>query len=182
VLPSSEPDKICTIWGMTVNLFDTMSLFCSFLIGFKPKYHITHDRSLNLRPASLPNPEAGKRVLYKEYLCRMRITGKTNLNLDMVNLAGYPLSKKLYGQLVKYLQEVIPAMDQVLKDLMLELADANQQAGKEGMVGVEGEEEVKAIMGRVYKVRPFRVGTVGMRELNPSGELPFCLLYLFLCS
>jgi DNA replication licensing factor MCM4 len=155
-----------------------MSLFRSFLTGFKPKYRIAHDRSQNIRPISLPNPEAGERVLYEEYMRRMRITGETNLNLDMINLAAYPLSKKLFGQLVKYPQEVIPAMDQVLKDMMLEVADADQQAGREGMRGAEGEEEVKAIMGNIYKVRPFGIKPVGMRELNPSGHhFPFDFAY-----
>jgi hypothetical protein len=81
---------------------------------------------------------------------------------------------------VKYPQEVIPAMDQVLKDLMLELADADQQAGREGMIGAEGEEEIKAIMAKVYKVRPFGIKTVGMRELNPSGACYFHSLPLFI--
>src|ERR1700722_13125506 len=166
---TSEPDEIRAIWGTTVNISETMSLFRSFLLGFKPKYRIAYDRSLNLRPPTLPNPETGERVLYEEYMRRMRITGETNLNLDMVNLAAYPPSKKLFGQLIKYPQEVIPAMDQVLKDMVLELADADQQENREGMRGVEGEEEIKAIMAKIYKVRPFGNKTVGMRELNPSG-------------
>jgi DNA replicative helicase MCM subunit Mcm2 (Cdc46/Mcm family) len=63
---------------------------------------------------------------------QIRITGETNLNLDMVNLAAFPPSKKLFRQLVKYPQDVIPAIDQVLKDLMLDVADADQRAGREG--------------------------------------------------
>jgi DNA replication licensing factor MCM4 len=169
MVQSSEPDEIRAIWGTTVNLAETMALFRSFLTGFKPKYRVAHDRALNLRPTVLPTPEAGERLLYEEYLRRMRITGETNLNLDAVNMAAYPPSKKLFGQLIKYPQEVIPAMDQVLKDLMLELADADQRAEKEGMQGLEGEEEIKAIVGRVYKVRAFGIKTIGMRELNPSG-------------
>jgi DNA replication licensing factor MCM4 len=98
IVPSSEPDEIRAIWGTSVNLSETMTLFRGFLLGFKPKYRVQYDRSLNLRPMSLPNPEAGERVLDEEYLRRMRITGETNLNLDMVNLTAYPLAKKLYGQ------------------------------------------------------------------------------------
>lgn len=63
----------------------------------------------------------------------------------------------------------MPAMDQVLKDLMLEIADMDQQAGMEGMRGEEGDEEIAEIMGRVYKVRPFGLKSVNMRELNPTG-------------
>ena len=99
----------------------------------------------------------------------MRQTGKTNLNLDVVNLLAYPPSKKLHSQLLKYPQEVIPAMDQVLKDMMLDIADMDHQADLEGMQGAEGEEEIGEIMGKVYKVRPFGLPAVNMRSLNPSG-------------
>ncbi|KAG6846411.1 hypothetical protein C0991_003489, partial [Blastosporella zonata] len=67
----------------------------------------------------------------------MRQMGDTN---DMVNLLAYPPSKKLY----KYPQEVVPAMDQVLKDLMLELAEQDQQTGMEGMK--DGEAEIADII------------------------------------
>jgi len=60
-------------------------------------------------------------------------------------------------------------MDQVLKDLMLEIADLDQQEGREGMQGAEGDAEIAEIMGKVYKVRPFGLPAVNMRDLNPSG-------------
>ena len=60
-------------------------------------------------------------------------------------------------------------MDQVLKDLMLEVAEQDQQAGMDGMQGDQGEEEVADIMGKVYKIRPFGIAAVNMRDLNPSG-------------
>ena len=115
------------------------------------------------------SPAEGEVILYETYFRRMRQTGKTNLNLDVVNLLAYPPSKKLHGQLLKYPQEVIPAMDQVLKDMMLDIADMDHQAGLEGMQGAEGEEEIGEIMGKVYKVRPFGLPAVNMRSLNPSG-------------
>ena len=101
----------------------------------------------------------------------MRQTGQTNLNLDMVNLLSYPPCKKLFGQLQKYPQEVIPTMDQILKDLMLEIADEDQQAAAEGMEGEQCDEEIADIMGKVYKVQPFGLKSVNTRELNPSGKL-----------
>lgn len=60
-------------------------------------------------------------------------------------------------------------MDQVLKDIMLELAEEDQMAGMEGMEGQEGELEIAEIMGKVYKVRPLGLTSSNMRELNPSG-------------
>jgi DNA replication licensing factor MCM4 len=147
-----------------------MKLFRDFLRGFKPKYRIAHDRALRLRTRALSSPEEGEVLLYENYLRQMRQSGETNLNLDMVNLLAYLPCKKLYSQLTKYPQEVVPAMDQVLKDLMLETADMDQQAGMQGMQGAEGDGEIADIMGKIYKVRPFGMNAVNMRELNPTGE------------
>ena len=110
-----------------------MKLFRDFLKGFKPKYRVSHDRELGLKTRAFTSPAEGEVILYETYFRRMRQTGKTNLNLDVVNLLAYPPSKKLHSQLLKYPQEVIPAMDQVLKDMMLEIADMDHQAGLEGM-------------------------------------------------
>lgn len=149
-----------------------MKLFRDFLRGFKPKYRAIHDRQENLRTRTFATPEESEVVLYETYMRRIRQTGETNLNLDMVNLLSYPPCKKLFAQLQKYPQEVVPAMDQVLKDLMLELADEDQQAGMEDMEGDQGDEEIADIMGKVYKVRPFGLTAVNMRDLNPTGMLP----------
>lgn len=183
-MPSEEPDEIRAIWGTTVNLADTMKTFRDFLKGFKPKYRIAYNWENGMRTKASLAPAEVEVVLYETYMRRMRQTGETNLNLDMVNLLAYPPSRKLHGQLVKYPQEVVPAMDQVLKDLMLETAEDDQQAGVEGMAGDEGEEEIAEIMGRVYKVRPFGLPSVNMRELNPSGTiyLPLCCFLLTLVT
>ena len=164
-----EPDEIRAIWGTTVNLADTMKAFREFVKGFKPKYRIAHDRSLGLPTKAAASPATVEVLLYENYLRRMRLTGEANLNLDCENLRSFPPSRKLYGQLVKYPQEVIPAMDQVLKDIMLELAEEDQAEGVEGMAGQEGEEEIAEIMSKVYKVRPFGLPAVNMRSLNPQG-------------
>ena len=174
---SDEPAEIRAIWGTTVNLAETMKSFREFMLGFKPKYRVSYDRNRGVRTRTLATPEEGEVLLYETYLRRMRQTGSTNLNLDMNNLAAYPPSKKLYTQLIKYPQEVVPAMDQVLKDLMLEIAEGDQQAGMEGMAGEEGEEEIADIMGKVYKIRPFGLPSVNMRELNPTGSCSSVYVY-----
>ncbi|EMD31706.1 hypothetical protein CERSUDRAFT_88861 [Gelatoporia subvermispora B] len=169
-VPSDEPDEIRAIWGTTVNLGETMKTFREFLRGFKTKYRVAYDRERGVRTRALATPQEGEVLLYETHLRRMRQTGETNLNLDMLNLAAYPPSRKLHSQLVKYPQEVVPAMDQVLKDLMLEIAEEDQQAGMEGMRGPQGEEEIAEIMGKVYKIRSFGMSAVNMRDLNPTGE------------
>ncbi|KAL0946225.1 hypothetical protein HGRIS_012484 [Hohenbuehelia grisea] len=166
--PSDEPDEIRAIWGTTVNLSETMKLFRDFLRGFKPKYRLAYDREQNIPTRVHATPDEGEVLLYETYLRQLRQTGETNLNLDMLNLLAYPPTKKLFSQLTKYPQEVIPSMDQVLKDLMLEVADEDQQAGLPGMVGEQGDVEISHIMGEVYKIRPFGLKTVNMRELNPG--------------
>ena len=153
-----------------------MRLFRDFLRGFKPKYRIAYDRSQGIFNRKLNTPEEGEHLLYETYLRRMRQTGQTNLNVDMINVLSYPPSKKLHSQLIKYPQEVIPAMDQVLKDVMIEIAEEDSQAGVEGMQGAEGEEELAEIMSKIYKVRPFGETPINMRELNPGGDQVFSFL------
>lgn len=148
-----------------------MKAFRDFLKGFKPKYRAAYDRENGLKTRPFTTPDEGEAILYENYFRRMRQTGETNLNLDIVNLLAYPPAKKLHTQLLKYPQEVIPAMDQVLKDLMLDVAEQDQLAGMEGMLGKEGEEEISEILGRIYKVRPFGLPSINMRDLNPSGTL-----------
>ena len=84
----------------------------------------------------------------------MRQTGQTNLNLDMVNLLSYPPCKKLFGQLQKYPQEVIPTMDQILKDLVLEIADEDQQAAAEGMEGSSATKKLLISWAKYTKCDP----------------------------
>ncbi|KAJ6516151.1 cell division control protein 54 [Mycena sanguinolenta] len=165
---SDEPDEIRAIWGTTVNLANTMKLFRDFLKGFKPKYRTTYNQSQNIPTKPFSNPRDEQVVLYETYLRQMRQTGETNLNLDIINLLAYTPSKKLHAQLVKYPQEVIPVMDQALKDLMLEVAEMDQRAEMEGMQGAHGDEEIAEIMNKIYKVRPFGLPSVNMRELNPT--------------
>ncbi|KAJ7594273.1 MCM-domain-containing protein [Mycena floridula] len=164
---SEEPDEIRAIWGTTINLADTMQHFKDFLKGFKPKYRTAYNRDLGL-PTKTYSPEESEMTLYEAYMRRMRTTGETNLNLDIVNFLAYPPAKKLHTQLVKYPQEVIPVLDQSLKDMMLETADIDQRNGMEDMAGPEGDAEIADIMNKVYKVRPFGLPAVNMRELNPT--------------
>jgi DNA replication licensing factor MCM4 len=164
----AEPDEMRAIWGTNVSLGETMKLFHEFIRGFKAKYRAAYDKEHGMR--SSVGTEQGEVVLYEVYLRRMRQTGETDLNLDIQNLKAYPPTIKLFEQARKYPQEVIPAFDQVLKDLMLELAEEDVEAGMPGMQGVDGEAEIAEISGKVYKVRPYGLASVNMRELNPQGE------------
>ena len=180
------------IWGTTISLQESMNDFRNFLRGFKPKYRAIYNTNLaqtriesgGIAPASMPLYDGlpvhkAEDVLYERYLKQLRETGQTNLNLDAVNLLAYPPTKRLYHQLVNYPQEVIPIMDQVLRDVMIETAEEELEVAQnrfaEGAMAELNlrvlEEEVREVEGRVFKVRPYGgERTVNMRDLNPGGE------------
>jgi len=53
--------------------------------------------------------------------------GVHGLNIDARNLKAYPATLKLWHQLQAYPQEIIPLMDQAVKDVMVELATKEMQ-------------------------------------------------------
>ncbi|KAJ3753772.1 cell division control protein 54 [Lentinula raphanica] len=167
-LPEDEPDEIRAIWGTTVNIADSIRLFTDFLKNFKVKYRVAYNRENGLPSRAQTSPQEGEVLLYEGYLRRMRQTGETNLNLDIKNLLAYPPTKKLHTQIIKYPQEAIPTFDQALKDVMIDLAEQDQLKEMEGMQGAAGDAEISDILSKVYKVRPFGVPAINMRELNPS--------------
>lgn len=180
-VPSDDDDdsgEIKAIWGTNVSIEESMKVFRDFIRGFKVKYRVSYDRERGRRTRVLSSPEEGEVLLYEQYLRRMRQTDQCTLNLDMDNLAAWPPTKKLQVLLQKYPQEIIPIMDSVVKDEMVEIAEEDQRTGMEGMRGRQGEEEIATIHSRVYTVRPFGVPPVNMRDLNPSGES----LYGVICT
>lgn len=167
---SEAEDLTRVIWGTNVSLSESMTSFTNFMRDFKLKYRVSWDRDRGISVPTLSSPGEGEQLLYENYLRTMRVTGHTNLNLDMMNLQAFPPTKKLYTQLIKYPQEIIPVMDQVLKDLMIAVAEEDQQNGVEEMQGDEGENEINEIMSKVYKIRPWGGDPCNMRDLNPTGD------------
>ncbi|PWZ00613.1 putative replication licensing factor MCM4 [Testicularia cyperi] len=158
------------IWGTNVSIGETMQMFRSFLRGFRLKYRWAHAKKLGqpLPPSATADPAEGERLVYEGYLRRMRMTDQTNLNLRISDLEAFPPSKRLRMQLIRYPQEMVPIMDQVLKDEMLEMAYEDHKEGREGMGGDVGLAEIELMEGKLYKVRPFGADTINMRDLNPS--------------
>ena len=75
-----------------------------------------------------------------------------SMNLDCQKLKDYEHSTKLYHQLVKYPQEVIPLMDHVLTEIF-----------------VERFQETTLMEDQMIKVRPYNLPrTVNLRELDPE--------------
>lgn len=132
--------------------------------------------------------EPPNKKLYQHYLARMRDTGQTNLNLDVVDLHAFrwrqiiensmgTLSKEdkdfsqLYRNFMLYPQELVPILDQQLKDSALEWACEEVNLGIDGMERMENEQRAREMHQSVFKVRPYAGETrVNMRDLNPQGE------------
>ncbi|BGP36045.1 MCM DNA helicase complex subunit [Rhodotorula toruloides] len=129
--------------------------------------------------------EPPHKKLYQSYLERMRDTGQTNLNLDVVDLLAFRWREtqareggartredreyaQLYRNFLLYPQELVPILDQQLKDSALAWACAEENLG-EGPMRLENEQRAREMHGAVFKVRPYAVETkVNMRDLNPQ--------------
>ncbi|GAA6009455.1 hypothetical protein JCM10207_003788 [Rhodosporidiobolus poonsookiae] len=132
--------------------------------------------------------EPPTKKLYQHYLARMRDTGQTNLNLDVVDLLAFrwretvgradqggPRTREdreyaqLYRNFLLYPQELVPILDQQLKDSALEWACAEENLGPDGPARAENEQRAREMHAAVFKVRPYANETrVNMRELNPQ--------------
>ena len=110
-----------TIWGTNISLQDTMSKFKDFLLGYQKKYRMWADGATE-EETSDPSSGGNERE-YVEMLKTMLHLGVTGLNLDARNLKAYPSTVKLWHQLQAYPHEIIPIMDQAIKDLMVDQAE-----------------------------------------------------------
>ena len=109
------------IWGTNISIQDTMSKFKDFLLGYQRKYRMWADGATE-DETSAPNSGGNERE-YVEMMKTMRHLGVTGLNLDVRNLKAYPSTLKLWHQLQAYPHEIIPLMDQTIKDIMIEQAE-----------------------------------------------------------
>ncbi|KAL9941039.1 hypothetical protein V8E36_000527 [Tilletia maclaganii] len=157
------------VWGTNISISESMQAFRNFLRGFRIKYRWVYMRKHGQAiPSHLGRADDGELLLYESYLRKMRQTDQTNLNLRLTDLEAFPPARRLAGLVVKYPQEMIPIMDQVLKDEMLDMATDDMRAGLHGMDNDSGPAEIEAMEAKLYKVRPFGGATVNMRDLNPS--------------
>ncbi|KAI4113189.1 MAG: hypothetical protein LQ341_007824, partial [Variospora aurantia] len=104
------------IWGTNISLHDTMSVFKDFLKNYQKKYRMWIDGATE---EDTSQPESGGNdKIYSEMLNNMRQFGVGSLNLDARNLKAYPSTIKLWHQLQAYPAEIIPIMDQAVKDII----------------------------------------------------------------
>ncbi|SDA08288.1 BZ3501_MvSof-1269-A2-R1_Chr8-1g09725 [Microbotryum saponariae] len=184
-------EAVTVVWGTRVTIVSSMASFKWFLESFTAGDRQEYDQK-RFEEADESDrgsiefaytKEQPEKRMYQYYLERMRETGQTNLNLDVLDLLAFRHAERegrerarlprrdrdfaeLYRNLQDYPQEIIPILDQVLKDCALDwawehLGGASQRA--------ENTLRAEAMEAAVFKVRPFG-GTrkVNMRELNPQ--------------
>ncbi|PFH60200.1 hypothetical protein XA68_11329 [Ophiocordyceps unilateralis] len=110
------------IWGTTVSVDDTFAAFKDFLRNFTQKYRMYRDGIPDDEVAAAPDGESKP---YWEALEAMLELGTTRLYLDIADLNLYPPTRKLWYQIQAYPQEIIPVMDQSVRDMMVELVRSN---------------------------------------------------------
>ncbi|KAI9369615.1 vacuolar transporter chaperone 4 [Aspergillus egyptiacus] len=183
------------IWGTNISIQDSMSAFKNFLHNFTTKYRLWADGATEDETRRMG--EMAEEREYINMLNTMRQLGVTSLNLDAKNLKAYPPTLKLWHQLQAYPQEIIPLMDQSVRDVMVELAakemdrlrsqmqrnqsnhrdlgsapvvpssDAMSESGR--MPQTEIPDLVAEAETKPYKVLPFGLdSTVNMRDLDPA--------------
>ncbi|KAJ3092183.1 hypothetical protein HK102_010002 [Quaeritorhiza haematococci] len=146
VNPTSDPGYVQKfIWGTTIDIQESMYLFRDFLLHFTRAAKLEH---LGL-PTGLKDDE--DEPFYPHLMRQMKDQELMEMNLDCENLKAYTPAAKLYHQLVRFPQEIIPMMDFVLSEVFFELFE-DYEIGESGI-----------------KVRPFNLDrTVNMRQLDPT--------------
>lgn len=149
-----EDDVVRVIWGTNVTISEVIKTFRDFLFDYKEKYRKLYD-------GETLAPGEGEDRVYRRTLEDMLKMGYTNFNLDLRNLEAYPPTRKLARQIVNYPQEVIPALDETLKECLIQIASEDPSISPST---IESEIESKA-----FKTRPFNISEErGMRDLDPT--------------
>lgn len=180
------------VWGTTISIDDTFVAFKDFLRNFKRSYRMTLDGE----PDDIVSGPDGQVRPYYEMCENMLALGSNKLFLDVHDLSAYPPTQKLWHQVQAYPQELVPIMDQVVHDLMMELAGneatKQRQSGSAPVPSQNSDamipssdraEEVSTprptvsreatiedqVADTIYMVRPHGLNTTtNLRDLNPS--------------
>lgn len=107
------------VWGTTISVRDNLHAFRDFLRNFTLKYRMYRDGLTEEEVSESPFAET---KVYMESMQNMLLLGEERLYLDIRDLNLYPPTKKMYHQLLVYPVDMLPILDQSLKDSMNELA------------------------------------------------------------
>ena len=164
---TSDPTAVKrVIWGTSVDVNESMAMFKDFISNFTKAHRIRFDRSANAMEDNLDDAdmradddaqeaesaEENNKPFYDHYLAELLTHSMMEMNLDCTNLKSFEPSRKLYHQLVRYPQEIIPLLDHTLTEIVLDKFPDSHFTENDMM-----------------KVRPFNLGrNVNLRELDPS--------------
>jgi DNA replication licensing factor MCM4 len=129
---TSEADALggtdtALIWGTTISVRDDLHAFRDFLRNFTIKYRLYRN---GLSEEEVQESPFADTKIYLEALENMLLLGEERLYLDLRDLSLYPPTKKLYQHVLVYPVDVMPILDQVLKDTMHELAVAEDNKNR----------------------------------------------------
>ncbi|KMQ49279.1 Mini-chromosome maintenance, DNA-dependent ATPase [Trichophyton rubrum] len=183
------------IWGTNIAITDAFESFKNFLYNFARKHRMIYDGATEAEIRALGSSADEKE--YVRMLNEMRQLGVNGLNLDLRNLKAFPPTIKLWHHIQYYPQEIVPIMDQCLKDVMVVLTgeeierarQSNQRrpaaaardtssipafhtSDADGNGNAPAQQDSSSILAdiesRPYKVFPFGLDkSTNMRDLDP---------------
>lgn len=115
------------VWGTTISLADGLNVFRDFLRNFTLKYRMYGDGMTDEEVQESPFSDT---KIHWETLERMLMLGETRFYLDIRDMNLYPPTKKMWHQLQNYPHEIVPILDQALKDCLMEVAHAEDQRNR----------------------------------------------------
>lgn len=149
----NEEEYVQVIWGTNIDVHEVQRQFKDFLLFFT-----LNDR---LRYENKEITSQGQEKVYRHMMMNMMEMGLTNMNIDCKDLASFTNTRLLAQQLINYPHEVIPVLDNTVKQVMIQLA-LEEGTG-------ESESRLAEVDTKEYKTRPYNLPDErGLRELNPD--------------
>jgi DNA replication licensing factor MCM4 len=162
------------IWGTNVSINDTLSVFKEFLRNYTKKYRMWGD---GMSEEETDADEDSNTKEYVQIMQNMLTLGITSLNLDFRNLKAYPPTKKLWQQAQDYPQDIVTLMDQGIKDVMYEIAEAEMAKNRQSQSSAGQASQRSRIMSSEPPVpssdRDEPAQTPREQQLDPN-EVDWC--------
>ena len=131
-----EADDDAVIWGTTVRVGDATRAFRAFVRGF----------GAGVPSAADPHAQLAK---YQRVLLELADAQETHVNVDCQEVANFSRAcARLYEQLLKYPQEIIPLMDMVMGEELSALLATNPTSDRDPEGG-----EAPRVQVRVFNLR-----------------------------
>lgn len=109
-----------TVWGTNISVIDASKTFEGFLRNFTKKYRMWAD---GMTVAETQEDETSESKVYIDKMKDLLELAHSSLHIDFMDLKAYPPTLKLHHQAQAYPQEMIPLMDQVVHNIMVQLAE-----------------------------------------------------------